>query len=100
MLVKYTAIVAAVILETTEDGWYKVRSGNVTGYIKADYFVTGSEAEDYALDAGYVIANMNDTGIRVRTKPTTESEVVTNVYQNEHYVIKKFSKDGSWVRLR
>ena len=90
----------AVILETTEDGWYKVRSGNVTGYIKADYFVTGSEAEDYALDAGYVIANMNDTGIRVRTKPTTESEVVTNVYQNEHYVIKKFSKDGSWVKIK
>ena len=43
---------------------------------------------------------MNDTGIRVRTKPTTESEVVTNVYQNEHYVIKKFSKDGSWVKIK
>ena len=35
---------AAEILETVEgEGgqWYKIRSGSVTGYIKAEYFVTG-----------------------------------------------------------
>lgn len=90
----------ARILETTKSGWYKIVSGNCTGYIKAEYFVTGSKAEDYALDDGYVFANIKDTGIHVRKSPTTESEVVTNVYHNENYVIKKFSQDGDWVKIK
>lgn len=90
----------ARILETTDNGWYKIVSGNCTGYIKAEYFVTGSKAEDYALDDGYVFANIKDTGIHVRKSPTTESDVVTNVYNNENYVIKKFSKNGDWVKIK
>lgn len=90
----------ARILETTKTGWYKIVSGNCTGYIKAEYFATGSSAEGYALDAGYVFATVKDTGIHVREKATTESEVVTNVYHNETYVIKKFNKDGKWVKIK
>ena len=40
---------AADILETVEaeDGdWYKIRSGSVEGYTKAEYFVTGGEAKE------------------------------------------------------
>lgn len=90
----------ARILDKTDDGWYKIVSGNCTGYIKAEYFVTGSKAEDYALDDGYVFANIKDTGIHVRKSATTESDVVTNVYHNETYVIKKFSKNGEWVKIK
>jgi cell wall-associated NlpC family hydrolase len=90
----------ARILETTDNGWYKIVSGNCTGYIKAEYFVTGSKAQDYALDDGYVFANIQDTGIHVRKSPTTDSDVVTNVYNNETYVIKKFSKNGDWVKIK
>ena len=39
---------AATILDTVdgEGGkWYKIQSGSVTGYIKAEYFVTGQQAE-------------------------------------------------------
>ena len=42
----------ATILETTNNGWYKVVSGNCTGYIKAEFFVTGSAAKSIALDKG------------------------------------------------
>lgn len=90
----------ARILETTENGWYKIVSGNCTGYIKAEYFAIGSEAKEHALDDGYVFANIKGTGIHVREKTTTDSDVVTNVYHNENYVIKKFSKDGNWVKLK
>ena len=27
-----------------ENGWYKIKSGKVTGYVRADYMVTGEEA--------------------------------------------------------
>ena len=30
---------AATVLETTEDGWYRITSGNVNGYVKAEYVV-------------------------------------------------------------
>ena len=32
------------ILETTEDGgWYKIKSGPVTGYVKSEFILTFSE---------------------------------------------------------
>ena len=46
---------AATILDTVdgEGGkWYKIQSGSVTGYIKADYFVTGQQAESRAKQVG------------------------------------------------
>ena len=42
---------AASILETVdgEGGqWYHIRSGSLEGYIKAEYFITGDEAEQIA----------------------------------------------------
>lgn len=89
----------ATILEE-KNGWYKIKSGNCTGYIKAEYFVVGNKAKEYALDEGYVYANIKGTGIHARQKPTTESGVVTNVYHNENFVIKKFSKNGDWAKLK
>ena len=43
---------AATILATVdgEGGkWYQIQSGTVTGYIKAEYFITGAEAEKMVL---------------------------------------------------
>ena len=90
----------ATILEETDNGWYKMKSGNCVGYIKAEFFATGDKAENEALDNGYVFANIKDTGIHVREKNTTESGIVTNVYHNENYTIKKFDKTGEWVKIK
>lgn len=90
----------ARIIETTDNGWYKIVSGNCTGYIKAEYFVTGQKAASNALDNGYVFANVKDNGIRVRKSSSTDSGIVTNVYKNENYVIKKFSDDGKWAKVK
>lgn len=32
------------VLETTDNGWYKIQSGSVTGYVKGDYVVVGDDA--------------------------------------------------------
>lgn len=60
----------------------------------------GKEAKESALDNGYVFANIKDTGIRVRKQPSTEAEIVKNVYHNENYAIKSFSKDGNWIKIK
>ena len=89
----------AKILEKTNNGWYKIVSGNCTGYIKSDFFVTGSSAKSRALDNGYVQAEAKDA-IHVRAEANTNSKVVTNVYKNETYTIKKFDKTGEWIKVK
>lgn len=89
----------AKILEKTKSGWYKIVSGNCTGYIKSDFFVTGSSAKSRALDNGYVQAVAKDA-IHVRKETNTKSKIVTNVYKNETYTVKKFDKTGEWIKIK
>lgn len=55
---------AATILDTVdgEGGkWYHIQSGSVTGYIKAQYFVTGEEASKIAREVGTTYAKVTNT---------------------------------------
>ena len=52
-----------------------------------------------ALDNGYVQAEAKDA-IHVRAEANTNSKVVTNVYKNETYTIKKFDKTGEWIKVK
>lgn len=87
---------AAEIVKTvnTDDGtWYKIKSGNVTGYTKADYFVTGDEAEKIAYEVGDVKATVNTESLRLRSGASTDSSVVTLLNADEKYDVVS-QKDG------
>lgn len=45
----------------TDNGWYQITSGNLSGYIKADVSLTGQSCKDYAQAVGY----NGSTGITV-----------------------------------
>ena len=68
---------AATILETVdgEGGtWYRIQSGNVQGFIKAQYFITGTEAESVARQVGTSFARVTNTSsLRLREAPNLES---------------------------
>ncbi len=55
----------ADILEQ-EDGWTKISSGSVEGYVKDEYCVTGLEAESLANELGTTYATATTGGVRVR----------------------------------
>lgn len=81
---------AATIEETVtkEDGdWYKIQSGNVEGYIKSDYFVTGDEAEAVAMKIGKSFAEVSEGGLRLREEPTTESNVIDTLWEGDTYTV-------------
>ncbi len=59
-----------------EDGWYEITSGSVTGYVKAEYCVTGEEAVELAKKVGTRIATVTTTTLYVREEPTTDSSVI------------------------
>jgi cell wall-associated NlpC family hydrolase len=88
---------AATILETDGD-WYKVKSGTVTGYIKAEYFVTGDEAEALAKEVGKRIAKVTTTTLKVRDEASLDATVQTLVPIDEELeVIEEL--DG-WVKVQ
>lgn len=83
---------AATILETTEDGWYKIISGSVTGYVKCEYVVAGNEELARAVSTRY--AKVTTTTLYVRTEPSTEASVLTMVPLEDDLVVLDESTPG------
>lgn len=81
---------AASILETVEgEGgqWYHIRSGELEGYIKAEYFITGEEAENIASQVGTLYGTITGSDLNLRQEPNTQSAVLTRLQTGEVYVI-------------
>lgn len=76
----------ATILNTVEqeDGtWYEISSGSVTGYIKAEYFVTGDEAAQLAAEIQKLTCRVEEGGIRLRAEDNLDSEIITLLWEGE-----------------
>ena len=78
-----------------KDGWYKIVSGNCTGYVKGEYCVVGEEAEALAKEVGTTYAIVNTTTLKVRQEASTESSVLGLVPIEEELVVVE-ELDG-WV---
>lgn len=92
----YSNSVAEVIRKKGD--WYKIRSGSVTGYVKGDFIVVGDE--DLIKSVGVQIAKVNTTTLKVRSKASKKSEVLTLVPDGEELTVAsmKAYKDG-WVKV-
>ncbi len=80
-----------------EDGWYKISSGSVEGYVKGEYCVTGDAAVDYAKEVGTRIATVTTTTLKVREKPGLD-EAVLGLVPIEDELIVTEEMDG-WVKV-
>lgn len=80
-----------------KNGWYEISSGNVTGYVKAEYCVTGKEAVDLAKEIGTRIATVTTTTLKVREDASTESAVLGLVPIEEELTVVE-EQDG-WVKV-
>lgn len=87
---------AGEILETV-DGWYKIQSGKVTGYVSADYFVTGEAAVALAEEVKQTVATVTTTTLNVREQPTTECGVVAQMPNGEE--LEVLEDLGDWVKV-
>lgn len=81
-----------------EDGdWYEIKSGSVTGYVKKEFVVVGSEAEELAERVGSKIATVNTETLKVRESSSTESSILTLVPEEEELEVLEVL-DG-WVKV-
>ena len=95
---KMTSKAAGEILETL-DGWYKVQSGPIIGYISADpqYTATGQEARDIAMQTASLQAIIKTDVLNVRTEPNTDSKIWTQIIKDERYPV--VSQLDGWVEI-
>lgn len=83
---------AACIVESMEEnGWAKITSGSVTGYVDASYLITGEEAAERAASLATLYATVNSkvSSLNVRTEPSTEAKIVTKVKAGEQLLVSK-----------
>lgn len=84
-------------LISEENGWYQITSGSVTGYVKAEYCVTGDAAVELARQVGTRIATVTTTTLYVRQEPTTESSVIWYVPIDDQLVV--FEETEGWAKV-
>lgn len=95
---KFPSKAAGEILETV-DGWYKIKSGSITGYITADpqYVAVGQEAKDLAVGAASLMAIVTTDRLNVRAEPNTDAKIWTQISKEERYNV--VSQLDGWVEI-
>lgn len=77
--------------------WYKIESGSCEGYVKAEYCVTGEEAEKLAKEVGTRLARVTTTTLYVRSEPTRDSEVIGMVPIDDE--LQVLTEMPGWVKV-
>ncbi len=80
-----------------QDGWYEIRSGSVTGYVKGEYCVTGDDAVELAKQVGTRIATVTTTTLKVRQEPGLDTTVLGMVPIEDELVVTEELDD--WVKV-
>ena len=91
---------AATILETVKGeggSWYRIQSGSVNGFIKAQYFITGQEAETLAQSIGREFATVSADNLRLREEPNLTSNVLTMISSGSRYVVQ--GEEGDFYKV-
>ncbi len=87
---------SATILGKVGD-WYEVQTGNVTGYVNADYFAVGSEADAIAQQVAYNVATVHPDALMVRAEPDEDSESVGVARNSDQLEVVAY--EGDWMKV-
>lgn len=82
----------------TKDGWYHIRSGKVSGYVKSDYIITGEEAKKLAESLKKTIATVNTLTVYIREQPNTDCTILTIVTADEELEVVNEGKE--WIEVK
>lgn len=87
---------AATIIEKEGD-WYKIKSGSVNGYIKADYLITGEAAQELEKKLGTRVAKVKTATLNVRKQPNTNATIITQIPKGDEFEVNK--EQGEWIEI-
>lgn len=78
------------------DGWYHITSGEVEGYVSAEFIVTGIEAKLLGMEIAYEKATVLADALNVRAEASETSAIITKVAKGEELEVIEVL-DG-WVK--
>lgn len=87
------------VIKKTENDWYKIKSGDVKGYVSAEFILVGQEAEDRALSLAVTRAEVNADVLVVRQKASKDSEAIAKVAQGHSFRVVEEKTKGDWVAI-
>jgi cell wall-associated NlpC family hydrolase len=90
----YNDSIATVLGE--ENGWYYITSGSVTGYAKAEYLVVGDA--ELIKSVCRRVATVTTAVLRVREEPNTDSNILTQIPEDDDLTVLDESLDG-WIAV-
>ena len=93
---KMSRIAACEIL-AEEGDWYHISSGDVTGYVHKDYLIVGMEARMMAEQLVGTVAVSTTGGLRVRSAPSTDSEIITQMGEGE--AVEVVNQGEEWIEV-
>lgn len=88
---------AGEILEE-KDGWVKIASGHVEGWVSSDYLLTGEDALETITENGYCYGTVTAEALNVRDIPGLDSNVVSSLAQGADCVVASIDEDG-WAAV-
>lgn len=80
-----------------QDGWYKISSGSVEGYVKGEFCVTGDDAVSIAKEVGTRIATVDTTTLKVREEPGLDTTVLGLVPIEDQLIVTE--ELDEWVKV-
>ena len=89
---------AAQVLEYL-DGWTKIRSGSAEGYVPADALITGTAAEEQALEYENNTVTVTAYALNVRDGQGTSANILTQIGRDETYEVTGEAVDG-WYPVK
>lgn len=87
----------AVEILGTEGDWYHIKSGEVEGYVSAEFIVTGSEALAKANEVATNKAKVTADAVHVRLEANTDSAILSNVFSGDE--LEVIAELGDWVQV-
>ena len=80
-----------------EGDWYKIQSGNVVGYVKGEYVVTGQAAVKLAEEVGIRTATVHTTTLRIRQEANADSAILGLVPEGDELTVVE--ETDEWVKV-
>ena len=81
-----------------ENGWYKIVSGSLEGYVTSQYMITGEEALIIAQNEAQLMVTVATDTLNVRKSPSVDSAKVTTVSKDaDLYVVEVLE---GWIKIQ
>ncbi len=82
---------------STDGEWSSISSGNVEGYVKNEYLMSGKEALERAKGELRTVAEVQTDSLRVRAAASTESEILSVVQTGQDLAF--VADHGDWIEV-